>query len=264
MGTVLATTLGAVSEWTGGPAGLDVWRIAAIVASAVFAALVALLVVRAALRQRRYRVVDTFGDEDRAAVRAAVIDAERRTVGEILPVVVERSDPHPAAEWLAALTFVIVGSAALAAVVPWTRPALVVLSQLVLGGAGFGLARALPGFKRAFISEDRATAVAHEQALQEFYAHGLHRTEGATGVLLFVSLLEHRAIVLADEGIDSRVHAEFWADTDDVVLDGIRRGSVRDGLVAGVRRAGELLAEHFPWQRSDRNEIPDRVIARRE
>ena len=147
---------------------------------------------------------------------------------------------------------------------PWGRPALLLPTQLALGALGFGLARLLPDFKRLFIFEARATAVAQEQAFQEFYANRLHRTAAATGVLIFVSLLEHRVILLADEGIDSRVDAEFWADTDDMILDGIRRGSLRDGLIAGIRRAGERLAEQFPWQEGDRNEIPDRVIVRRE
>ena len=115
-----------------------------------------------------------------------------------------------------------------------------------------------------FIFEDRATAVAEEQAFQEFYANGLHKTEAATGVLLFVSLLEHRVVVLADEGIDATADAEFWADTDQRILDGIRRGSLRDGLIAGIERAGERLAEQFPWKEGDRNEIPDRLILRRE
>ena len=84
-----------------------------IVLPLVFAALLVLLVLRAATRQSRYRVVRSFGEEDRRAVREAVAAAERRMVGEILPVVVERSDPHPAAEWLAALSLVLVGSAAL-------------------------------------------------------------------------------------------------------------------------------------------------------
>ncbi len=152
----------------------------------------------------------------------------------------------------------------LAGWLPWERPALLLLSQFGMAGIGFGLARLLPDFKRIFIFEDRATSVAEEQAFQEFYANGLHKTEAATGVLLFVSVLEHRVIILADEGIDSKVDAEFWAGTDDAILDGIRKGSLRDGLVSGIRRAGEKLSEFFPWQEGDRNEIPDRVVVRRE
>ena len=252
--------------WTpaGEQAASDVWQIVGLTGGAIFAALLLFFVIRAILRQGRYRVVNSFTEEEIRTVQEAVIAAEKRTVGEILPVVVERSDPHPGADWLAALCFLLVGSGLLAGWLPWDHPVLLLLSQLVMGALGFALARLLPDFKRLFILGDRASAVAEEQAFQEFYANGLHKTEAATGVLLFVSLLEHRVIILADEGIDAKVGTDFWAGTDDVILDGIRGGSLRDGLVAGIQRTGERLSEFFPWQEGDRNEIPDRVIVRRE
>ncbi len=114
------------------------------------------LVVRAIFRQRRYRVASSFTEDDRRAVREAVAAAERRTVGEILPVVVERSDPHPGADWLAALCCLLVGTSLLAGWLPWEQPVFLVLSQFGMAAVGFGLARILPGFKRVFIFEDRA------------------------------------------------------------------------------------------------------------
>jgi putative membrane protein len=254
------------SAWTaaGEQAVAWFWPVLAIVGPGLCAALLLFLILRAVIRNGRYRVVGSFGDDDRRAVREAVAEAERKTVGEILPVIVERSDPHPAAAWMAALLFAVVGSTLLFVWLPWKQPALLLLSQVAMGLVGYALARLLPDFRRVFIFEDRATEVAGEQAFQEFYAGGLHKTEAATGVLLFVSLLERRVILLADEGIDAKVGAEFWADTDDLVLEGIRKGSLRDGLVAGIGRAGDLLAEHFPWREGDRNEIPDRVIVRAE
>jgi putative membrane protein len=242
----------------------SVWTVLGVVGPSVCAAVLLFFVVRAIVRHGRYRVVASFDGEDERAVREAVAEAERRTVGEILPVVVERSDGHPGADWMAALAFVLVGSALLAPWLPWSHPVLVLLAQLAMGGIGFLLARLLPDLKRVFVFEDRATEVAGEQAFQEFYRNGLHKTEAATGVLMFVSLLERRVVVMADEGIDSRVDATFWADTDELVLDGIRKGSLREGLVAGIRKAGERLAGDFPWTAGDRNEIPDRVIVRKE
>jgi putative membrane protein len=254
------------TEWTavGEQAGAGLWYLVVIALPMMFVALLAFFVLRALVRQDRYRAVTVLGDDDHRAVHQALAEAERKTVGEILPVVVERSDPHPGADWLAALSFVILGSSALLAWMPWRNPLAVLGAQVVLGALGYGLARWLPDFKRLFVFENRATDVAEEQAFQEFYANGLHRTEAATGVLLFVSLLEHRVVILADEGIDAKVEAEFWADTDDAILDGIRAGSLRDGLVAGIRRAGDLLSEQFPWREGDRNEIPDRLIVRRQ
>jgi len=254
------------TEWTavGEQAGTGLWYLVVIALPMLFVALLAVLVLRGLVRQGRYRAVTVLGDDDHRAVHQALAEAERKTVGEILPVVVERSDPHPGADWLAALSFVILGSSALLAWMPWRNPLAVLGAQVVLGALGYGLARWLPDFKRLFVFENRATDVAEEQAFQEFYANGLHRTEAATGVLLFVSLLEHRVVILADEGIDAKVEAEFWADTDDAILDGIRAGSLRDGLVAGIRRAGDLLSEQFPWREGDQNEIPDRLIVRRQ
>ena len=94
---------GAAWSAVGDQAAGGVWYIVAIVLPLVFAGLLLFFVLRAILRQRRYRVVGSFDKEDERAVHQALAEAERRTVGEILPVVVERSDPHPGADWLAAL-----------------------------------------------------------------------------------------------------------------------------------------------------------------
>jgi len=256
-----------MNEWAGAGSeqtSVRLWHSVTTIAPWIFAAVLVFFVLRAVIRHRRYRAVGTFNEEDRRIVREAIARAEKKTIGEILPVVVERSDPHPGANWLAALSCVLVGSALTAAWLPWNSPALVLLLQLAMGAVGFGLAAMLPNFKRLFISGNRATSVAEEQAFQEFYANGLHKTEAATGVLIFVSLLEHRVILMADDGINSRVDGTFWAETDKLVLQGIRNGSLRDGLVAGIDSTGNCLAEFFPWVEGDRNEIPDRLIVRRE
>lgn len=256
-----------MNEWStigGEQAGAGLWQQITMITPWVFAGLLLFFILRAVVRQRRYSAVGILSEDDQRIVREAIARAEKKTVGEILPVVVERSDPHPGANWLAALFCVLIGSALTAAWLPWNSPALVLLAQLAMGVLGFVLAATLPGFKRLFVFGSRATSVAEEQAFQEFYANGLHKTEAATGVLIFVSLLEHRVIVMADEGIDSVVDDNFWDTTNDLILKGIKKGSLRDGLIAGIDLAGDRLAESFPWAEGDRNEIPDRLIIRRE
>jgi putative membrane protein len=158
----------------------------------------------------------------------------------------------------------LLGTALLQGVLPWHAPHLLILCQLGLGAVGFLLARALPAWKRVFISEARATEMALEQANQEFFRLGLHQTTGRTGVLLFVSLLERRVVVLGDLGIHAKVGDEHWTRTKALILDGVRRGRIEAGLVEGIRSTGAVLAQHFPWVHGDRNEIPDRVVVRRE
>jgi len=242
----------------------DLLHTIGLVGGGLFAALLLFLILRALVQQPRYRVTRSFGADDLQAVKQALVAAEKRTVGEIVPVIVERSDPHPGPSWFSALCMMLAGSWLLGRWLPWDSPELLLPAQLGLGAAGYLLARLLPGFKRAFIREERATAVAEEQAFQEFYRNGLHKTQGATGVLIFVSLLERRVIVLAGEGIDSRVDDRFWDGVDAAVLAGIRSGSLRAGLVAGIAMVGEKLSQTFPWVEGDRNEIPDRVVMRRE
>lgn len=226
----------------------------------VLAVLVVYVVARAVARGRRYRVADVLAGHRRDEVRAAIREAERRTVGEIVPVVVARSDPHPACAWRAGVAAAAAGSVLLLRQLPWDHPALLLLAQAALGTAGFLLARALPDLARLFLFETRASAVAEEQAAQEFFRHGLFRTEGRTGVLLFVSLFERRVVVLADEGIATRVDESVWEQVDDLVLDGIVAGDLPGGLRAALQRCGEILAEHAPLTTGDRNELPDRLI----
>jgi putative membrane protein len=189
--------------------------------------LTALLVVRALWQHKRYRAVDVLTPADLDALHEAVRAAERNTIGEIVPVVVERSDAHPQAALAAALAFAFAVPMLGLGLLPWGEPQWIVLAQFVGALAGWLLARALPGFARLFVSEARATHVANEQALQEFTNLGLHRTVAESGVLIFVSLLERRVIVLGDRGIDTKVGAEHWKKVDEAAA-GIARARCAD------------------------------------
>jgi len=252
-------TLGREGSWLPPWAALLAW-----LGLLLLGALVLGMVMRAIVRRRRYDALDILDAEARAALQAAVVAAERRTRGEIVPVILERSDRHADAALRAALAALLVASLLLASWIPWERPLLVLAIQLGAAAVGWLLARVLPDLQRAFVSEARATEVAEEQAVQEFHRLGLHRTQDATGVLLFVSLLERRVIVLGDRGIHERVGDAHWTATTQAVLDGIARGSLRDGLLAGIVRCADVLAEHFPAQRDDVNELEDRVVVRKE
>ena len=138
----------------------------------LLAALVGAVVVRALLRRRRYDARALLDKEARRAVVEALVAAERRTEGEIVPVVLERSDRHPQACWLAALSSLLIGSALLLSWLPWQHPLLLLACQVAAGAAGWLLAAWLPDLKRLFIGEARATEVAEEQAVQEFHRHG--------------------------------------------------------------------------------------------
>jgi putative membrane protein len=60
------------------------------------------------------------------------------------------------------------------------------------------------------------------RALLAFYQSNIQRTIGATGVLIFVSLMERRAVVLADKAIDELVPKDTWRALCDQLIAGIR------------------------------------------
>ena len=86
------------------------------------------------------------------------------------------------------------------------------------------------------------------------------RTHGRTGILIYLSLAEHRAEIVADEAIASKVQAEVWGEAMAAMLAELHAGRVADGLIAAVEKVGAVLAQHFPRAEGDVNELPDRLI----
>jgi len=70
--------------------------------------------------------------------------------------------------------------------------------------------------------------------------------------------------VLGDKGIHAEVGDAHWARARDLLLDGAAQGRLCNGLVAAVEECGRVLAEHFPPRADDTNELPDRLVIRRE
>lgn len=86
------------------------------------------------------------------------------------------------------------------------------------------------------------------------------KTLGRTGLLLYVSLREHRADIVADEAIAAKVAPEVWGDAMAALIDLVRKGRPGEGMAEAVRQMGVVLAEHFPRGSENPNELPDRLI----
>jgi putative membrane protein len=83
---------------------------------------------------------------------------------------------------------------------------------------------------------------------------------GRTGILLYVSLREHRADIVADEAIAAKVAPEIWGDAMAALIDLVRKGQPGEGMAEAVRQMGLVLADHFPRGSENPNELPDRLI----
>jgi putative membrane protein len=97
-------------------------------------------------------------------------------------------------------------------------------------------------------------------AIRHFKVGAEKRTHGRTGVLIYLSMAEHRAEIVADNAIAAKVPAEVWGLAMADMLVEIRKGCTAEGIAAGVRDVGAVLAEHFPRGAEDVNELPDRLI----
>ena len=211
-------------------------------------------------------------------VSDAVAEAELTTSGEIVTVLADRSDGYSdvVLVWAVALAF---SAMSLFAVLPqpfmdlwdsliggwmheWTTGELASMT-IALGLVTFALAWLLLSWDRlrfALTPGPVKSARTHAQAIRHFKVGAERRTHGRTGVLLYLSMREHRAEIVADLPIAEKVPAEVWGEAMADMLAEIRQGHVAEGLAAGVRDVGKVLAEHFPRADDDRNELPDRLI----
>jgi putative membrane protein len=198
-----------------------------------------------------------LSSQDRQRISAAIRAAEAKTSGEIVCVLARRSADSTA------LPILIAALAALA--LPWFLVALTALpvQQILWLQLALFLCLAvllcLPRVRVALLPPATRRAVAHRVAMEQFVLRGVGRTKDRTGVLIFVSLAERYARIIADDGIAQRVAQPAWQGTVDALIGHMREGRIADGFIEAVGRCSDVLANHFPRADADRDELPDRI-----
>lgn len=202
-----------------------------------------------------------FTDEEKERIRQAVVGAEAKTAGEIVPMIVTSAARYTEIELLGLVAGLCAGM-----MIewfwsdPWGSP----YFQLwpVMGALlGFLLCR-IPDIKRRVAPRLRIGEAVHTLALASFTEQGLHHTKNDTGILILIALLEHRVEVLADRGINAKVSQDIWDEIVAIVTAGIRSGQGCDALCQAIARCGEILATHFPRQADDRDELSNRLVTK--
>lgn len=203
-----------------------------------------------------------------ARIKEAISAAETRTSGEIVPYIVAQSDKHEVALWrgagLAALLAyaVILGLRWLPGwgAPQWLEGITPVLVIVLTGVTGAVLTSLIPALKRRFAGRRRLIVTTHRRAVQAFLEKEVFLTRERTGILLFVSLLEHRIEVIGDTGINAKVDADDWTNVVATIQKNIKLGKLADGLVEGITECGSLLEKAGVAIRSDdTNELADDV-----
>jgi len=206
-----------------------------------------------------------LGDEGAERIEAAIAAAESHTSGEIVPILVRRSST---------VGHVPLTSFTLLLLCVYLSDLPAHLSGLggpygVWLGACWGLAAGLALGLSRFDAIQRMLTPRIDQGRQvdlraqvEFYELEMSQTQGRTGILLFVSLLEHRAVVLADHSIAEKLDAETWQELVDLMIQGVKRGDLAAGMSQAIQRCGELLTPHFPVADGDVNELRDHLVVK--
>lgn len=207
-----------------------------------------------------------FSDADLERISEAVRKAEGKTSGEIVPYFVERSDAYEAAVWrggalLASLTAMVLVAVHLMTEA-WIGLGLIEVILLVAGAAGLGMALTfwVPGLKRLLAGNDLIEQRVAQRAAQAFIAEEVFQTRDRTGILLFLSYLEHKVLVVGDSGINKKVDQSEWETVVARMVNGMNNGRPADGLIEAIDLCGILLNKRGVKRRKrDVNELPNRL-----
>jgi len=199
-----------------------------------------------------------FANGDERRIADAINEAERNTAGEIVAVVAGESDSY---------LYVPFMYAALASLlVPWpliyfTWLPVQWIFAIQLGVFLFLVAVLLPRPVRlTLVPRTLKRERAHRRAVEQFLVQNLHTTGGRTGVLIFVSVAERYAEIIADTGIHKKVPESTWQAIVDDLTAKIGAGRAADGFVGAIGSSGRLLAQHVPPGSADPNELPNHLI----
>lgn len=219
-----------------------------------------------------------LSEADHVLVTAAVTEAERKSDGEIVTIVADRSDAyHDVGLHYAVLAMLLV-PAMLAfvpqALIDWAMGQMLGWNAMLTRGtlmaflfikltAVFLIVRyalAYMPLRLALTPVATKTRRVRRRAVHYFKVGAERRTVGRTGVLLYLSLAEHRAEIVADQAIHSKVAPELWGDAMAALIAAVKAGRPGEGMAEAVAMIGDVLAEHFPKSGTDRNELPDRLV----
>ena len=212
--------------------------------------------------------MNLFTEDDLRKIHDAVQAAERRTRGEIVPMIVPSSARYSEARYLAGLALSILTLTVLLTFehgwgqYAWQghHPAWIALGVVLTYALGYW-AGSLPALIQFFTSKERMAFKVRRRAELAFYEHGLHKTREGTGILIMASLLERRVQVLADKAINDSVPLGTWDTLVNDLVQGIKDGWPTEAFCKAIAKCGDLLAEHFPARPGDNpDELADNLI----
>lgn len=107
--------------------------------------------------------------------------------------------------------------------------------------------------------EPRCKGEPMDRAAVYFRRLGMDQTALRNGVLIYIATEDHQFAIIGDNGIHAKVESGFWEETKELMLRQFRQGNLVQGLIEGIKHAGEQLQHFFPRQDDDVNELPNEI-----
>ncbi|MGI4021313.1 MAG: TPM domain-containing protein [Janthinobacterium lividum] len=98
-----------------------------------------------------------------------------------------------------------------------------------------------------------------DRAVAYFKQLNMHKTRLRNGVLIYLSTVDRKFAIIGDAGINKVVPENFWDQTKETMLSHFKYGNLTEGIIVGLRMAGEQLQKYFPSRDTDQNELPDDI-----
>jgi putative membrane protein len=95
--------------------------------------------------------------------------------------------------------------------------------------------------------------------MAQFAMRGIARKKDRSGIMIFVSLAERYARIIADDGIAARVPQSDWQAAVNALVAHMRDGRIADGFITAINVCGNELAKHFPRTATSSDVLPDRI-----
>lgn len=199
-----------------------------------------------------------ISEPDKARVAAAIRAAEAHTAGEVFCVIARHSSDYrlvPIA-WAAAMALVV--PLPLLSLTAWSAPVIYLWQLFAFLAVAVILSH--PAIRFRIVPRRARHDRAHAEAMRQFLAQGIDKTEHRTGVLIFVSEAERYVEIIADAGINDKVESGVWDDAIAALVAAIKAGRPADGFVAAIERCGAVLEVHFPPGALKRDQLPDKLL----
>ena len=207
-----------------------------------------------------------FSEEDKAIVKEAVQSLEKESSGEMVVYFARSSDDYIMACWkIATILGLIVASLFGVLSWQWLLPADITILYISLGvvasiAFGFFIPFFIPIVRLGFISESIVTHRVLTKARDIFLQEQVFDTVDRTGVLIYISELEHQVQVIGDEGINEKINQSDWDEVVSLVVNGIKTNQTAQGIAAAVLKCKDLLLENgFVVREDDTNELSDDI-----